>query len=192
MNHRKPTSAPPGVGWALPCLALLLLPLLAADRAWSRPVVTFVDPQDVAAPEPTPYLTTVGSPGLRFLEADPPPDLVTRPPAAAPPHPAEETAAAKPDVIPFNPPETHPAVPVVVAPVAATPANPATEAQPRATAPILPDELRPRVRAEDFLPYFQLPASQPGDPNVIVPVPRSAAAPAPLPPSSATYTQSPK
>ena len=43
------------------------------------------------------------------------------------------------------------------------------------SAPIIPDDVRPAVRAEDFLPYFQIPG---------------AAAPAPLPPSTATYTQS--
>ena len=42
---------------------------------------------------------------------------------------------------------------------------------------ILPDDTRPRVRAEDFLPYFRIPG---------VPVP------AQLPPSSATYTQTPR
>ncbi len=127
----------------------------------------------------------LGSPALRFVEAAPPPDLVTRPPAAAPPQPAAETAA-KPDVIPFTPP------------VEANPASAAEAPKPSAgeesvsghvPAPILPDDLRPRVRAEDFLPYFEIPAAKPGDPNVVVPVPR---APALLPPSSATYTQTPK
>jgi hypothetical protein len=47
----------------------------------------------------------------------------------------------------------------------------------------LPDDLRQPTRPEDFLPYFQLPG-----PGVNPGVP----APAPLPPSSATYTQTPR
>lgn len=186
MNHREPTSASTNAGQALSCLALLLLPLLAADRAWSRPII----PYDPPPPDPTPYLVTVGSPALRFLEAAPPPDLGGRPPAAAPPQPASDTVAAKPDVIPFTPAA---APTTALAPADASQATPPSDSvQPHSPAPILPDELRPRVRAEDFLPYFEIPATRPGDPNVIVPIPRGAGSPAPLPASSATYTQTPK
>lgn len=45
---------------------------------------------------------------------------------------------------------------------------------------ILPDDTRTQIRAEDFLPFFQAPGARP------------AAAPGTLPPSSATYTQTPK
>jgi hypothetical protein len=177
------------VGQALPCLALLLLPLLAADRAWSRPIV----PYGPAVPEPAPYLATVGSPSLRFLEALPPPDLVTRPPASAPPQPSATAEPPKPDVIPFTPPAAEAAAGSPASPASSSRGTP--DAEPtgdKSPAPILPDELRPRVHPEDFIPYFQIPAGRPGDPNVIVPVPRSAASPAPLPPSSATYNQSPR
>lgn len=61
----------------------------------------------------------------------------------------------------------------------------------REPTPILEDQLRPRVRAEDFLPYFQIPAEHPGEASVIVPIPRGTT-PSPLPTSSATYTQSPR
>ena len=63
-----------------------------------------------------------------------------------------------------------------------------------APAPILPDDIRPRIRPDDFLPFFQVPgsASRPGDVILTVPAPASAGQPAPLPPSSATYTQTPK
>lgn len=185
MNHRDPTSVPSGAGRAIPCLALLLLPWVACDRGWARPVV----PNGPPLAEPTPYLATIGSPALRFAEALPPPDLVTRPPAAAPPQPADAAATPKPDVIPFTPAVTESSA-------AATPdavrQNPAPESVAGTPLPILPDELKPHVRAEDFLPYFEIPAANPGDPNVIVPVPRVPATPAPLPPSSATYTQSPR
>jgi hypothetical protein len=160
--------------------------MLAADRAWSRPIVPYAP----AAPEPTPYLATVGSPSLRFLEALPPPDLVTRPPASAPPQPSATAESPKPDVVPFNPPA---ATTAAASPAASSHGTPAAEpTDDKSPAPILTDELRPRVHPEDFIPYFQIPAARPGDPTVIVPVPRSAAAPAPLPPSSATYTQSPR
>jgi hypothetical protein len=57
--------------------------------------------------------------------------------------------------------------------------------------PILPDDTRPKVRAEDFLPFFQFPgsASANGDVTVVAPVPSSAPTAAPLPASSATYRQ---
>ena len=63
---------------------------------------------------------------------------------------------------------------------------PAADTPPESThgpLPILPDDLRQPTRPEDFLPYFQLPG-----PGVNPGVP----APAPLPPSSATYTQTPR
>jgi hypothetical protein len=58
----------------------------------------------------------------------------------------------------------------------------------------LPDDTRPTIRPEDFLPYFQIPGSarHPADVTLLVPVPSAAPAPASLTPSSATYTQSPK
>jgi len=64
-------------------------------------------------------------------------------------------------------------------------------AQLRAPLPIIPDDVRPRVRPEDFLPYFRIPIVQPNDMNA-VPVPRSVSTGAPLPASSATYTQTPR
>jgi hypothetical protein len=59
---------------------------------------------------------------------------------------------------------------------------------------MIPDDARPTIRAEDFLPYFQIPGSaqQPSDVTLLVPAARSAPAPAAIPPSSATYTQTPK
>lgn len=188
MNHREPTSAPPrGVGQALPCLVFLLLPTLAADRAWSRPNLG----AHRLAEAPQAYLPAIGAPSLRFLAPTPPPDLVGRPPAGAPPQPAVE-AAAQPDVVlPAVAPVTASSAPTPTADTAVAAASESTTPA-RAPAPILVDELRPRVRAEDFLPYFQIPSEHPGDPTVIVPVPRGSNTATPLPPSSATYTQSPK
>jgi len=139
-----------------------------------------------------PYLPIVGAPPLRFQEVTPPADLVTRPAAAAPPVPAlsltessvalANAAAAHSAAMATRAPEETPAATV-------KPESKVTEAPaaPAKGAPaILPDDARPQVHPEDFLPYFQIPGAtrQPGDVTPVAP------APAPLPPSSATYTQS--
>lgn len=184
-----------GAGQALPWLALALLPFFAAARAWSRPT----EGAPTTTSESQPYLAIIGAPSLRFEEAAPPPDLVTHPAAAAPPHPA---LADEPNLNPPAPavqaaPAPHPAsAPVRASTDSAQPTTssnetsdtPAPAPTPR---PILPDEIRPQARPEDFLPFFQIPSAQPGV-NVVVPVPRAPAAPGPLPPSSATYTQTPR
>lgn len=186
MNHREPTPAPRGSGQALPCLALLLLPFLTLSRAWSRPNL----PAIATLTPPGGYLIAVGAPSLRFQAAIPPPDLVARPAASAPPK--IENSASHPDVLVFTPPAASAAV------SEPPPASTMTEETgdesnvPRTPPPILRDELQRHTRPEDVLPYFQIPAAQPGDVGLIVPVPRSAGTPAPLPASSATYTQSPR
>ncbi len=199
MNQREPTSAPFGAGQALPCLALLLLTLLAGVRGWSRPTLP---PRTASHIQP--YLVALGAPPLRFDELTPPPDLVTRPPAGAPPQPVEVADVANPltnttaaPAVPtadvMAPPVAASNVPVVPGPVvepAAVDSEPAV-APTRTPPPIIPDELRPQARPEDFLPFFQIP-SPAGDATVIVPVPRAPATAAPLPPSSATYTQTPR
>lgn len=129
---------------------------------------------------------------MRFLAPAPPPDLVTRPPAAAPPLLKTE-APTRPDVV-LPSPEVAATSPTNTAAAPEPAATVSTEEHPaaRPVAPILVDELRPRVRAEDFLPYFQIPAEHNGDVSVLVPIPRGASTPAALPTSSATYTQSPR
>ncbi len=55
---------------------------------------------------------------------------------------------------------------------------------------ILPDETRPQVRPEDFLPYFQAPGSgQHPNVDVVMPVPWGTPVNPPPIPSSATYIQ---
>ena len=148
-----------------------------------------------AEPVLLPYLAVVGGPPLRFQAATPPPDLTVRPAAAIPPVP---TAAS------FESSDAHAASKPSEAALAdskssSLAANAASSDQPANTGPaaptkapppsLLPDDARPAIRPEDFLPYFQIPG-QSGGVNLLVPVPRGAPAPAPLPPSSATYTQS--
>jgi hypothetical protein len=170
----------------LPCLALLLIPSLAIESAWSRQLATA---QRVLAVQ-TPYLVAIGSPPMRFLAPAPPRDLVSHPPAGAPPQP-QLAAPTRPDFIPADPPAT--VEPAIAEQPSGNPADAGSEdsAPAKRVLPILVDELRPRVRAEDFLPYFQIPAGQEGDPNLLIPIPRSST-PAALPTSSATYTQSPR
>ena len=147
-----------------------------------------------------PYLTFVGAPPLRFQRVTPPPDVVTRPAAGAPPVPAltptelsvalANAAAARSTTTAAQTRDDAPASESKLDPKSPVPAR--AKAAPSA---IIPDDTRPPVRPEDFLPYFQIPGSakQASEVNVIVPVStRTTAAPAPLPPSSATYTQSPK
>lgn len=187
MNFCKPTSPPARgiVGRALPCLALLLVPSLVIESAWSRQLATA---ERVLAVQ-TPYLVAIGSPPMRFLAPAPPRDLVSHPPAGAPPQP-QLAPPTRPDFVPADPPTTI--EPAVAEPPATSDVVATEESAPaKRVLPILVDELRPRVRAEDFLPYFQIPAGQEGDVNLLVPVPRSSA-PAALPTSSATYTQSPR
>jgi hypothetical protein len=175
----------------LQCLSVLLLPALAPDHtlAATWPRVPRERPTDPSSA----YLPINGAPPLRFQEVAPPsPDLVMRPPAAAPPSPPmtvaessvalENAAAARSTSIRESSEASHTAAP-------ATPQSSPSDS--KTASPILPDDLRPQVHPEDFLPFFQLSGSagQPGDVTVIVPAARTAPPPGNLPVSSATYTQ---
>lgn len=196
MNHREPPHLPVGMRRALYCLSLLMLPAMSPGgaQALTRPRPT---PDGPERGVDRPYLPALGAVPLRFQEAAPPPDLVTRPAAAAPPTPAlspTETSVALANAAaaarPATPSPREPA-PAATSPATVAPSNSAPAKTPPA---ILPDDASPSVKPEDFLPYFQLPGSAktPGDVTVIVPAPRSAPAPAAIPPSSASYTQSPR
>jgi hypothetical protein len=192
MNHRETTSVPLGAVSALLCMALLL-PVTGFARGCPLAGV-----QSAAMlVQEHPYLASVGAPALRFAEAPQPPEMLQRPSLSPAP-----VAAATSDV---TLPESLSSVQQPTDSVA-TSSNPSTAStkstanvavgeQPAAShtpPPIIPDEVRPRVRPEDFLPFFQIPVSQPGDVNVVVPAARSAPAPATIPISSATYTQTPR
>jgi hypothetical protein len=196
MNHREPPQLPVGVRRALHCLSLLLLPALAPKAAHSLPRSRPAPGPALESPGPdaVPYLPALGALPLRFQRATPPPDLVTQPAAGAPPVPsltltestvAQANAAAAQSTAVTARSEKPPAD-----------TNPKPTPPPAKPAPssILPDDTRPAVRPEDFLPFFQIPgtAKAPGDVNVVVPASFSAPTAAPLPPSSATYTQTPK
>jgi hypothetical protein len=162
-------------------LALWLLPAVAASAP-----TTALGPVTGPPPPSRPYLAAVGPSPLRFAEAVPPPDLSARPAVGAPPVPDDTVSAEAPDGAPEKP--ARPDIVPAPAPAPATPpASAAPAAPPRSPPPILADDLRPRVKPEDFLPYFLYPG-QGG--TVVVPlVPAAAPVPGVLPPSSATYRQ---
>jgi len=201
MNHREPPHLPAGARRILHCLSLLLIPTALAPRgvfALPQPRPATGRSCDIREMELTPYLPAVGAPPLRFQELAPPPDLVTRPASAGPPTPAlsltessvamENAAAANSAAASVTMPDETPAIAVKPESKTRSSAAPAKATPP----PILLDDTHAPVRPEDFLPYFQIPgsATQPGDVNLLVPVSRTAPAPASLPLSSATYTQS--
>ncbi|MDB6093953.1 MAG: hypothetical protein JWM32_1515 [Verrucomicrobia bacterium] len=195
MNHREPTHRPQALRRGLQCLALMLsagvthlLPAAMRQR------MDLGSSTDRAGREAASYLQALGAPPLRFAELPPPPDLAARPPAAAPPQPAmtrTESSVAMANAAAAQSTLLHGPAPAPTAESRIeTSAGGSSPDQPTPSA-ILPDETRPQVRAEDFLPYFQIPASggQPGDVTLIVPVPRNASSPPALPASSATYIQ---
>ncbi len=195
MNHRE-TALPPATSRrSLRCLAALLLPAIGPGAASAPPRTGRADSLSVAELRrlQLPYLPVCGAPPLRFARPAPPPDLAAEPPAAAPPVPdlsPTENLVASANTAAMQPVE--PSAPPAAASEA--PASP-MGAPPRTPPPaILPDDTRPSVRAEDFLPFFRVPGGGRGAPetSVIVPgVPTAPSAPA-VPPSAATYTQTPR
>lgn len=186
VNHHQPRFRPDGMRQALPCLALLLLSGLGppTTHARSRLHVDARIPGDWRGPDSAPYLFAIGAPGLRFVEPAPTPAPVLRPVAIGPPVPglnAAETAVAVANAAAVRVTKATKAPTTADAKPAEAGASQGGLLPPASSKPvpsaILPDDTRPRVRAEDFLPFFQIP---------------STVGPALLPPSSATYTQTPR
>lgn len=171
-------------------LTAFLLPAIGPGVVYGPPLAGRAHKPSVADLRRTqlPYLPVCGAPPLRFERPAPPPDVATDPPAAAPPIPSldpTETIVASANTAAMQPVE--PAPPATAEPAPAAPAK----ADPRA---ILPDDTRPPVRAEDFLPFFRVPGAGRGTSGATLVVPGVPAAP-PGPanaPSSATYTQTPR
>lgn len=194
MNHRETPHPSAAVRKALLCLAQLLFTAGTPYRVHAiprLPVITFTE----RVAEATPYLPFNGAPPLRFAQA-PTPAKDHDAPAAT----AVTSASAATPALPSNtnadpvPGSSSAALTEALADGStASPKNGGTPAT-KSPAPILHDEMRPTVRAEDFLPFFQIPASarKPGDVTLIVPGIPTPPAPGTLQPSSATYTQSPK
>jgi hypothetical protein len=143
-----------------------------------------------------PYLATHGSTALRFIEEYPVKPLVRKPVASGPPVAASAPAIA--DVALANDQAAASTPPMPLPDADSMPSEePITElaqSTPGSTAkvhPILPDDTRRQVQAQDFLPLFRLPASGSlRDADVIMPA-SSLVAPTvgTQPASSATYRQ---
>jgi hypothetical protein len=177
-----------GARKAFHCLSLLLLPALVPSGTAAggrlRPLLEVH--ADVQEAEQLPYLPYLGAPPLRFTDAAPPPDVSARPPSAAPPQPhltpaessvglansAAATLVSGRQTTETRPPESNAATPDTAKP---------------APVPILQDTVRPQVQAEDFLPFFLIP----GAAKTVGSAP-PALQPGQQPPSTATYTETPK
>ncbi len=188
MNHREPPHPTAGVRRATLCLATLLLSVLAPAGAQASL-------RKQPKPDPAAYLPTIAAPALRFQSAALPREQIAR---ITFPKPVPKSAADTE----ISPPKASDATGRVAkasavgtndAAVATDAAKTAALTPARTPQPIIPDDIRPTIHPEDFVPFFQIPGSAkgPGSLNVIVPVPQSVPPPAPLPPSSATYRQTP-
>jgi len=172
----KPRSS--GKRWGGLLLALLVPPL---STGVSQPGAQNEAPP-YSGEKSRSYLSVVGPPPLRFQDSEVAPqcDLSTRPPAGAPPLPPEKhaDAASRQDVL-VNPGGSESAKKT---------AKVELEAPPKpGPAAILPDDGDPRVRPEDFLPFFQFPSAHSGPAESSLAQPPTAPAPGQIPPSSATY-----
>jgi hypothetical protein len=199
MNQREPSQSPAGTRRATHCLSLLLLTTMApiSVHAFPRPLhFVAVVSRSVA---PMSYLPATGAPPLRFQE----PAAIA---LASSVGGAESTAATSPANASPTPSSASATGPDIVSPGLTTaaanndqrgpnqsPTSDPSQQPARTPAPILPDDARPAVRPEDFLPYFQIPGSaqHPSDVTLLVPAPKAAPAPVRLPASSATYRQTP-
>ncbi len=194
MNHREPPHRAAGLRRALRFVSLLLVPTLVpksvSGGARTHPNADAALDLQEQTPRLLPYLPVLGPPPLRFQAPQPPPDLTVRPPAGPPPIPGampHDSIAA----VPVAPPETKTAPASIEVAANVEKSAPATAKAPPPA--IIPDDARPSIRPEDFLPYFQIPGSgKPGDVNMIVPASalRGGSGSLPVAPSSATYTQS--
>jgi hypothetical protein len=195
MNHRVTPSPKGGFSRTLRCFSLLLLPALAPKVAHSLPRTRPLPDTERRRTNETPYLQAFGALPLRFTQPTPPPEALTQPTAAAPPNPAQsltETAVAQANAAAAQ--STTPSLPEpsLLPDASIAPAKPTPDKA--GPTPILPDDTRPAPRHEEALPYFLAPGAGrgPGQVNVIVPVPITQSPAPAIPPSSATYTQSPR
>jgi hypothetical protein len=160
----------------------LLLPSLAGEVAQYPAADGQSERTSSRKGHSTPYLLAIGPPELRFEEAPPSPAWADPATAALPPKTATAEPTAKhSDVVISN--QTSAAASAVSAPLATGKTDPNLAAPPGPPpATILPDDVTPKVRPEDFLPYFQFPGAGQNEPN-------TAPTPRPIPSSSATYQE---
>ncbi len=191
MNHREPPQLPAGIRKAIQCLSLALLQVTATADAMA---LTRTRPPGSGPEQPhagsIPYLASVGSRALRFQTAPIPAVSEVPAPISAETSPREDasTIAANDPVRVGT--ELAPSTTATTSESSNNPPGGESEKSPQ---PILRDHITPTVRAEDFLPYFQIPGSARNLSDVTLLVPAAPAAPTPaaIPPSSATYRQTP-
>ncbi len=192
MNHREPPQLPAGMRKGILCLSIALLQVIATVDATALPRTRppGSGPEQLHA-SAIPYLASVGPRPLRFQTPAPAPVLQEMPVVTTTgPSPTEETAvvaasdAARPGTE---------AMPPTTGTTADSANSTPAESSIQVPQPILRDHITPTVRAEDFLPYFQIPGSAQNSSDVTLLVPAVPAAPAAptIPPSSATYRQTP-
>ncbi len=188
MNLPQPPSPQGGLHRIVRMLSLLLLQHALAPSTIDGHMRSLLPSKQGENPvgdgESLPYLKVVGSEPLRFSALPPPPDLTGKPPGSAPPFPPPTPAAvATPASAPAPAaPANNPEKKVDDSPVSQAPAAPNNPPP-----SILPDDIHPATRPEDFLPYFQFPSADSTNlGSASVPRPPS---PGQLPPSSATYQQ---
>jgi hypothetical protein len=197
MPSHQTTPPPSGRAIAVLCRTLLvILHLTMVATAYAARQTL-----SLAVPISRPYLAVYGAPLLRFQEVIPAAPPATKaisvgpPLAASTPETAEvslanDQAAASTPPMPMVKPVAEQTE--VIQPVPSEPEAPSTEKQPSIKPlPILPDDTRPRVQSQDFLPLFRFPGTSSANEEISViapgiPVP---SAPNSLPPSSATYQQ---
>jgi len=187
------------------CLSLALLPALASE-ARAAAVGQPQRKQNVRAAQPglvdkrgaVPYLAALAPLPLRF--ARPGPEPTDEPPAPPEPKPVAAAIIPDPNDNTRKPSEEKPEA--ITPPASPLPLQPDHPAEPvsefsepllQPPLPILPDDTKRELRAEDVIPFFiypTAPASGEARVNVIVPLtttsqPQSNS----LPPSSATYQE---
>ena len=179
MNHREPPQVPQGMLRGRQFLLLLLVAAVQEMGLLSAHAGTLFS-------APRGYLTSRGAPPLRFAEVTLPDRPVAQLASVGAPkagtsqaavtnHPSDQPASAD---VSLRPPSSTGTTVIVASPDKAGPL------------PILPDEVRPQIRPEDVLPYFQIPGSG-RNPAMTVLVPAPLGQPSQPPPqtSSATYLQ---
>jgi len=190
MLSRRPLSPPQGGAPVALCrvmLALMHLSVVATAHAAQQ---TLNLPQSISAP----YLIATRSPALRFQEAPVTTPLTRKPVASGPPFVASTPEVAEVALANNHAAASTPPMPISQ-PESTSPEASAASKPPEAIVPpskmppILPDDTRRKVQSQDFLPLFRFPGGDGSNPDVIVPGIPTLPAPAPLPPSSATYRQ---
>jgi hypothetical protein len=195
MNHRV-TPPGPAKGRRAWLYLSLLLPSLASEVAQcpSPPADRNDTPLSQSSSGPSrAYLRYIGPPQLRFQEALPPPDLSVRPPAGGPPKPQAVNSDGTPADAssPKLPLHAVTAAAMVARKEDARPAPMLAPPPPPPPPAILPDDVAPKARPEDFLPYFQFPGagSPAGDANTAGQAPQASETSRTIPRSSATYQE---